>query len=556
MARINLSSKTLGVEESWSIPDGEWGVDSWDHVSRYKLVATAGDGKYSVTLADNATAQEMISGGTWTPPLEWAELNTAGESIQIVFEQYWKFQNPDWLSPTYETVIYHINDSVVPTVSVAVSDATGFESIFGAYIRAESKVDVVITAAGAYGSSIVSYKTTFDDKTYTADEFTTQVISGFGSLPLAVSVTDSRGRKATTTVTIPVKNYAIPTITALAVNRCADANGNGNSGNFLKVIFDSTVFALDNLNTASYVLQYKKSTELEYTAIELTDFENQYSVSGGVYVFAADSASNYNVKLVITDGLDVGSKTAIGASVFKFFSFLVKGLGMALGKMAELPGVFEIAFQTKLTGGLMHPTLSDQTNLDEVKIPNTYAGKSANVAGYLNCPVYSATFTLTVEEAGEAGQLRQIFTTCDKTERRTFERFYDQAAWGDWICTSSLGGKLLWSGNDDDYFMSNTQTANLAEPISKQPTGAVFCWSLAGQVDAEFHYFFVPKHHIAAFAGKGVTMADCYAGMKKILYVSDTQITGVAANATSGTDQLTGLAYNNSRLVLRAVIGV
>jgi len=124
----------------------------------------------------------------------------------------------------------------------------------------------------------------------------------------------------------------------------------------------------------------------------------------------------------------------------------------------------------------------------------------------------------------------------------------------------NLGNKVLWS-NSTGYHMSDAQVVNLAEPISTQLTGVVLVWSWYNTqkpevTDSELHYFFVPKYHIATFAGKTVTMSDSCIGVKKLVNVSDSQIVGCAENSAQGTDTLTGLAYDNRRLVLRAVVGV
>ena len=121
-----------------------------------------------------------------------------------------------------------------------------------------------------------------------------------------------------------------------------------------------------------------------------------------------------------------------------------------------------------------------------------------------------------------------------------------------------MSGKVLWSGA---YYMQASHVINLSEPISKQPSGVVFVWgwyntASGSPVDSDFHYFFVPKYHVANFDGKSVIFSDYYAEVKKTLYVSDNQISGYTTNGSEGTDTLTGLHYNNKRLVLRAVIGV
>jgi len=547
---LNINNGTLGTALSYSI-------NSEDATYKHTLTVTTRNGNRSETILNNSTSKS----GKWTPPLSWASACTTGSSFVVEFTLTTYTSSGSKVGANYKTKVLTIPDSVVPSVSVAIDDAEGYSSTYGTFVQNRSKLKATITANGIYGSTIKSVRSTFNDRVYTKTSFTSYTIDDSGTLPLNVTVTDSRGRQAKATINVSVLSYKIPSCTAFKVTRCADAEGNGTSGEFLKVTFSSAVYALNNRNTASYVLEYKKTTEDDYESTTLAEYANQYSVSGGVFVFPASSSSSYNVRLTITDSLGSGTKTTIGASSFKLFSAFGKGLGFAFGKIAELSGVLDIAFQTKFSGGVMHPVLEENTDLDDVKIPNTYASKDSAAMGYLNSPVTSGTFTLTVEEAGDTVQLHQILTTCRKTDSRTFERFFYQGAWGEWICTSGFSGKLLWSGGTEGYYMSSSQTVNLAEPISKQSQGVWLCWGWynvgdADPVDAEFHYFFVPKQHISLFDGASITMSDYYVGVKKLIYVSDTQIRGSSNNDKEGTDTLTGLAYNNRRLILRAVIGV
>ncbi len=547
---ITINNGTLGVALAYSIK-------SESSAYKHTLTVSTRSGKFSATILSNSTAKS----GTWTPLMEWASDCITGSTFVVEFILTTYTSGGTKIGSNYKTKVLTIPDSVIPSVSVSISDATGHSSTYGAYIQNRSKLKAEITASGVYGSTIKSIRSTFNGRAYTKASFTSYTIDDSGTLPLSVIVTDSRGRQAKASVDVSVLEYKNPSFTAFKVSRCADADGNGTSGEFLKMTFASNVHELNDKNTALYVLEYKKTTEDDYVSTTLTEYANQYSVSDGVFVFPADSGSSYNIRLTITDSLGSGTKTTIGASSFKLFSVFGKGLGFAFGKVAELAGVLDIAFQTKFSGGVMHPVLEENTDLDDVKIPNTYASNDSAAMGYLNCPVASGTFTLTVEEAGDTVQLHQILTTCRKEDSRRWERFFYQGAWGEWHCTTGFSGKVLWSGGTEGYYMSSSQTVNLSEPISKQSQGVWLCWGWynvgdADPVDAEFHYFFVPKQHTTLFDGASITISDYYVGVKKLVYVSDTQIKGSSNNDKAGTDMLTGLAYDNRRLILRAVIGV
>ena len=282
-------------------------------------------------------------------------------------------------------------------------------------------------------------------------------------------------------------------------------------------------------------------------------------MSNGLFVFAAETASSYNITLTATDAFGSVGKTATGASIFKAWSLFKKGIGLALGKFAELEGVLDIAFQTRHLGGILHPVLEPETDLNDVKTPNTYVGANLSTHRYLNCPFDTGTFTLEVVGCGEEGQVKQRLTSCSKTAARTFERFFYQSAWGDWFCVSDYAGTLLWSGA---YYMTASHTAPLSEAVSKQQHGIVLVFSAFADgvvQDYNFHSFFVHKNLIAQKNGKGhcfFLAASKFTNMAtKYLYINDVQITGNNDNNLTGT-LASGITYSNNAYVLRYVVGV
>lgn len=542
---LSASNGTLGTAQTLTVTRQS---SDFTHTITYKC------GNASGTIATKSSSTSI----SFTPPLTLASQNTTGTSVSIIFT-ITTYSGDTNVGSNTKTISCAIPSSVKPTVSLSVSDPLGYASKYGGYIQGMSKFKVAVTASGSYSSTIKSYKTTADGKTYTAASFTTDAISGSGSLTISVTVTDSRGRTATASTTATVLTYSAPKITALSVFR-SDANGNSNSsGAYLAVKFSSSITSLNSKNTAQYVLKYKKSSASSYTSQTLTNYTGQHAVSNGLFVFVADTASSYNITLTATDAFGSVGKTATGASIKKLWSVLAGGLGMALGKIAELSGVFDIAFKTRHTGGLLHPFLEANTDLNDIVVPNTYISQASGISGYSNCPVTSGTFSLFVEEAGNEGQIRQKVTTCSKTISRTYERYYYQSSWGSWICTSDMGGKVLWSGST---WMKASQTASLSEAISKQPHGIVLVFSAYADgtaKDINFHSFFVHKNLVTNQSGKGhsFTLASSkFTNMAtKYLYISDAEIKGNDDNELTGTLP-SGITYSNNAFVLRYVIGV
>lgn len=368
---ISANNGTLGTEQTLAVSRKS---SSFTHTITYKCGSASGT---ICTKSSDLTPK-------WTPPLDLAKQNTTGTSVSVTLT-ITTYNGSTSIGSNTKTITCSIPSSVKPSVSVAVSDPMGYADTFGGYVQGQSKLKIVATASGSQGSTIKSYKTEADGKTYTAATVESGVIAGTGTLTIKVTVTDSRGRTATASTTVSVLAYSFPKISALSAFRC-DADGkSSSSGAYLAVKFSSVITGLNSKNTAVYTVQYKKSTATSYTTETLTDFAGQYSVSGGVFVFPADTSS-YDIILTIKDAFKSVNRTTSGASVKKVWSMLKKAgeiVGIAINKIAELEGVFDVDMVIRARKGII---------VDAEWVDLTLSDKFVNYGGNaVNQPKYKVT---------------------------------------------------------------------------------------------------------------------------------------------------------------------
>lgn len=219
----------------------------------------------------------------------------------------------------------------------------------------------------------------------------------------------------------------------------------------------------------------------------------------------------------------------------------------------------DIGFQTRFMGGILHPVIKANTDLNDVLTPNTYVGANVSTYAYGNCPIDTGTFTLEVVGAGEEGQVKQRITTCRKTDSRAYERFYYQSDWGEWVCVSDYAGTLLASPGK---YMTAGHNITFSEPVSKQRNGIVLVFSEYYDGEAKnqtFSSHFIPKKLVAKHGGTGhcfwlANSNMAYVGTK-YLYIYDDHVTGHENNDLTGAVTC-GITCTNNRFVLRYVIGV
>ena len=363
---MTASNGTLGTAQTLTVSRQD---SDFTHTITYKCGSASG------TVATKSSSTSI----SWTPPLTLASQAPSGTNVSITFT-ITTYSGSTSIGSNTKTISCAIPSSVVPTVSIAVSDPMGYSGTFGGYVQGMSKFKVVVTVSGSYGSTIKTCKTTADGKSYTSTTITTDVIANSGNLTIKTTVTDSRGRTATASQTVTVLAYSVPKITSLSVNRC-DASGKSNSsGAYLSVVFSSSITSLNSKNTATYSVQYKKTTATTYTTQTLSNYAGQYSVSGGVFVFAADTASSYDVILTVSDKFKSAKNDGVGSSIRKLFSFLKNGLGIAFGKVAETANLLDVDFPIRARRGITVD--SDWVMLELDSAYKAYDEKTENLPKY------------------------------------------------------------------------------------------------------------------------------------------------------------------------------
>lgn len=189
---------------------------------------------------------------------------------------------------------------------------------------------------------------------------------------------------------------------------------------------------------------------------------------------------------------------------------------------------------------------TQQTNPDDI-----HGGGKAALELYYDKTKDTTGLSLTVKEGSTYSDLYESMGTGMYVDNNHIQIVSNDVE-------SILGvNKILWDANSVGYFMIAKHKFTLNEPISMQPTGAVFVWShySNGAVDNWWWTtFFVPKQHVAWRPGDGMLMSNPYYGLNKYLYIGDTFIQGTDSNKSNNAQN--GIPVNNQDFVLRYVLGV
>lgn len=330
-------------------------ADSFTHTVRYTF------GHISGTIATNVTTST-----TWDIPLSFMDQipNAIRGSGTIYVDTYSGSQLIGTKSCGFTA---SVPESVKPSCSIQVVDATNIKDTYGNLVQGLSALYIKTTAVQVYSSPIIRYDTKV---ALSGPEGTTQTdytsggelndipLPTSGTVTVSSTVTDERGRKSATTIdSFPVLAYIKPAVSALAVHRCDVDGVEYDQGEYVNVTFSAAITPLNDINSAAYILRYKKSSDISYTEIVLTDLAGNYTITDYSYIFAADSDYSYDVEIAATDDINTTSRSTSASTGYTFVDWNDDGKSLAFGKVSERDG-FECAwdmydkFGTKIGNGL------------------------------------------------------------------------------------------------------------------------------------------------------------------------------------------------------------
>ena len=371
--------------------------------------------------------------------------------------------------------------------------------------------------------------------------------------------------------------YNKPRITDLVVYRCVVIIDGLTS---IKIIpqddgmFGSVKFNwASDFSTDSVTIETKAQTSKSWTTKRFTPEStdtcitfNEDKKSGTVHLYFADetddtanvldSETAYYVKVTVTDSLGSTSITKIlGGSTFTV-DFASGGKSVGVGCIAPdiasgEPGVLEVGFQTKLTGGLAPVILPDaDADLDKILTPGIYT--SDNTIVYSNKPVEGKdAFTLEVYAAGNEGQRLQRFTVCHKTDSTTYERLYLDSAWGEWKCIYSMpvSDKIDYNSSLANEFSGNTPYTT-TDGDGKKTYYLKYCSD--NQSGNQIRSYITRNGTVVTMAFRTSSTTDVTAGTAYVLGTIPDSFKPANIVSTSGLFSIGTTVYNSCAIWVRA----
>ena len=307
---------------------------SFTHKVEYKFVNSGW-----TTASSNAATS-----CSFTPPLSLASQIPSATSGALTVRVTTYNGSTQIGSSVTKSINLSVPSTVVPSISglTATKIDNGVPSSWGVYVKGISKVKIAASgASGAYGSTIAGYSISGPGLHTNSSSGTSSELSSTGGQTYTCTVTDSRGRKASKSVSITVVDYSYPSI-SMSVERCQSDGTKDASGTYLKVLINYGIASVSGKNSLA-------SKSCSCNGVSNTSF-----ASGTAFVLSANCSigSHYTVSASIKDALGkTASASAEVSTAYRVLNVNKNKDGVAIGKFSE-KSAFEVNMDSYFYGAI------------------------------------------------------------------------------------------------------------------------------------------------------------------------------------------------------------
>lgn len=317
------------------------------------------------------------------------------------------------------TAVVPNNETTKPKITTLnLAPSGNLPSAFdGLYIQGKTKVVADFTASSDY-STVSSYKMTVQDRSYTGDPATSDLLPKSGSTVVKGVVTDARGYpSAEKEQTITVIPYDFPKIlphsseSGIICARCTSDGTLSDTGQFLKIKAKRSYSKVMSGNTQKNfcTLSYKVGSGNPVVLLgkNSTEDEIDFDPIAGV---VESTTTSYTVQLIVSDDIS-GSTPPYTFNISTAdtdFHLKEGGNGGAFGKFAEKDGVLECVWDAEFNKTLTAKHLGkidwyDNKDFNEL-IYNTGYYTGTSVPSAVKCSNYPIDTTGVLEVVSQMGQ--------------------------------------------------------------------------------------------------------------------------------------------------------
>lgn len=299
-----------------------------------------------------------------------------------------------------QQITLNVPSSVVPTLdSISATRIDGsVPAAWQTYVQGKSKCKFTFNkAAGVYGSTIKTFTITggnYSNASTSNVIETADYLSDSGTITFTGTITDSRGRSASKTLSLTINPYSPPSIKSLTCFRCNQSGKVLDEGTYFNA---NAVFSYSDVNKKNTLTVNKLSWVR--TDGTTTGSGNKTNLTSGTAITLGNGtiSASYAWKIIfeLKDSLgSISNYTVNLPTGSTTMDFLKGGKGISVGGVASLQETFDCNWKALFRKGI---TLEDEANSNKTtKIAFDFVNNYLTNAGHpifdgISCPIIKTT---------------------------------------------------------------------------------------------------------------------------------------------------------------------
>ena len=437
-------------------------------------------------------ADKIPTDTTWTLPVDWKN-KFPDSSVKLLVRVYTFNGNTNLGRIDAPLVAIKPSSDMLPSATIEDKDETECYKKYGGYVKHQSKIKIAVKPEYRYRATKKDERLKINGELPSVDE--SSLTPQKDKITIEATITDSRDSTITVTKELQIIDWHAPVLNSVKVERCK-ANGESDAaGNYVNIKYNATVASVNSKNGKT--IEYEITRQGSYDGTQEADELERYKMSGSK-VLPCHGDYSWEIKVTLRDDFETTEYTMLVGTAFTLVDYNQSGRGMAIGKVAEQPDLFEIDIPTKFNKDFSGKGIAydlTPTELQAVKLlTNTESGdvRLGKVLQTLGLRV-----PIKVEKNGQFDIVKFSDGTCEAScqikQITPVNMVQWNACWWRWIGNLSMPDNLFKSisnvqisghCNGGTYTCGSGTNTKVLQVVLLMPTPA---WA-ANQVPAELPF--------------------------------------------------------------------
>lgn len=300
------TAKTLGYSFITSVTDtvlGNAPTVTWtplDDTFTFKVSYSIGSWSWTSAMLSPASLSQQTFNSYVLPVADIAPEITTAKTGTMTCSLETFLADGTSIGVATKTFTVTIPATVMPSIDSVVL-AEGETSGFNVFVKTLSSVEATVTASGIYGSTIEQITMLVDGVLYTAENGVAEstIFNTYGSLPVVITATDSRGITVSDTSTITVYDYYLPSFTM-------DVDPYENT---ITVNVTGEIAPVNNLNQKRLTIVRKRLADDTTTTYTLNPLSSYSFNEDWIQTLADASTTTYEFTVTVEDTINSSTQT-------------------------------------------------------------------------------------------------------------------------------------------------------------------------------------------------------------------------------------------------------